>query len=416
MRFLHAADLHLDTAFVARSEDVRRRLRDASRDALSRLVDLALRERVDAVVLAGDLFDDARISFRTERLLIDQLGRLEEAGLPVVYATGNHDPGRTGARTQSLPWPSNVTLARSTEPVRLEITHPQRGVIGSITAVGHEHEQVGDDLVVSFPPPTGPGCHVAVLHGTVLDSAGAAAHARYAPTTLEALTRTGYDYWALGHIHVRDALSVSPGVHYPGNTQGRTQRERGAKGCLVVDLVERSAPEVAFHRLGPVQWEDLAVRELEHIETLEALVRAVREVWSERTAEHASDPPEDWIVRVILTGPTPLWRELAEEENLAALIDELGYTLGALEVSIDASRVHPPYRVEEHLERRDVLGEALRLLRSVREGSELSVELAELRLIGLEREEERAGYLAGLLADAEPELLARMLKSGPESS
>ncbi len=414
MRFLHAADLHLDTAFVARSEDVRRRLREASRDALSRMVDLALAERVDAVVLAGDLFDGERLSFRTERVLIEQLRRLEEEGIPVVYATGNHDPGRAGARVASLPWPSNVTIARTAEPVRLEVTGADGAVVGSITAIGHEHAQVTDDLVPRFPPPMGGGAHVAVLHATVVGSPGAAAHARYAPSPLEALTGAGYDYWALGHIHVREELATTPGVHYPGNTQGRTQRERGAKGCLLVELVERSAPSVSFHRLGSIQWEDLAVGALESVDTVEGLLRAVRDEWAERVAEYAADPPEDWIVRVILTGATPLWRELGEAENTEALVDELAYTLGVLEVSVDTSRVHPPYRVEDHLGRRDVLGESLRLLRSVRDGQAWPSELGGVQLPGLEDEADRERYVAELLADAEPELLARMLKSGPE--
>ncbi len=98
MRFIHAADLHLDTAFVARSEEVRTRLRQASRDALRRLVDLALSEEVDAVLLAGDLFDGDRISFQTERLLAAEVSRLAEASIPVVYATGNHDPGQPNSR------------------------------------------------------------------------------------------------------------------------------------------------------------------------------------------------------------------------------------------------------------------------------------------------------------------------------
>jgi DNA repair exonuclease SbcCD nuclease subunit len=87
-------------------------LRDASRLAFQRLADLALAERVDAVLIAGDLFDDERLSFQTERFILEQLARLNEVGIPVVYATGNHDPGREGLRSSDLCWPSNVTGTR----------------------------------------------------------------------------------------------------------------------------------------------------------------------------------------------------------------------------------------------------------------------------------------------------------------
>ena len=107
MRFIHAADVHLDSPCSSRSETVRQKLRDASRLAFRRLVDLALAERVDVVLIAGDLFDDERLSFQTERFLLEQLHRLDSEEIPVVYATGNHDPGRGGSA------PSNC-LGRAT--------------------------------------------------------------------------------------------------------------------------------------------------------------------------------------------------------------------------------------------------------------------------------------------------------------
>jgi len=93
MRFLHIADVHLDTSFAGRSEEVRARLREASRQAFRNAVDLAIREDVHALLIAGDLFDGDRLSFQTERFLLEQVGRLNDQGISVVYATGNHDPG-----------------------------------------------------------------------------------------------------------------------------------------------------------------------------------------------------------------------------------------------------------------------------------------------------------------------------------
>src|SRR5262245_29643639 len=116
MRVLHLADVHLDTPFAGRSDGVRDRLREASREALSRAVSCAVAERVHAVLLAGDVFDGDRLSFRTERFLLDEMTRLHQAGIPVVYATGNHDPGRDAYRTRPLIWPPNVEVVGDGAP------------------------------------------------------------------------------------------------------------------------------------------------------------------------------------------------------------------------------------------------------------------------------------------------------------
>ena len=105
MRFLHVADVHLDTSFAGRSDSARRRLRDASRQAFQAAVDLAIREDVHAFLVAGDLFDSERLSFSTERFLLEQAHRLGDHGITVVYATGNHDPGSPEVGPRHCPGP-----------------------------------------------------------------------------------------------------------------------------------------------------------------------------------------------------------------------------------------------------------------------------------------------------------------------
>ena len=142
MRFIHAADIHLDTAFSSRSDEVRKRLREASRVAFERLVDLALAEQVHAVLLSGDLFDDGRLSFQTESFLLEQLHRLRQAVIPVVYATGNHDPGREGQRSAELAWPSNVTVVRLRRSAGTVLSCMNRPA-SAIQGVGRDQPGVG---------------------------------------------------------------------------------------------------------------------------------------------------------------------------------------------------------------------------------------------------------------------------------
>ena len=412
MRFLHAADVHLDSPCSSRSETVRQRLRDASRVAFRRLVDLSLNEHVDVVLIAGDLFDDQRLSFQTERFLLEQLHRLDSEGIPVVYATGNHDPGRAGLRSLELPWPDNVTVARDGTPVRLAIEGSgresgDRALRGMVTAAGHESAAEANDLSTVFPTPEGRVAEVAVLHTQVADSPGSAAHQTYAPSQLDGLRASGHDYWALGHVHKRSVLCEHPGIHYPGNLQGRTHGERGAKGCLLVDVHPGMPPEVEFKKLAPIQWEDLEIRDPSEATTLDALLEMIAEGWYAVTV---GETETDWIGRIRISGATPLWRELSQDDDQNHLRDELAYRLGLLDLALQFGSLYPVVRPDEHRAREDVLGQTLRLVQEVRSGSTHLTGLSSEQLLGLDEPERLQKYVQELLDDVDADILARMRK------
>ena len=412
MRFLHAADVHLDSPCSSRSETVRHQLRDASRLAFQRLVDLALGERVDVVLIAGDLFDDERLSFQTERFLLEQLHRLDTEAIPVVYATGNHDPGRAGLRSVELPWPGNVTIARDRTPVCIAIERAgseseDRELLGMVTAAGHETATERGDLSKVFPTPEGRLAEIAVLHTQVVDSPGSAAHQSYAPSRLDGLRGSGHDYWALGHVHKRSVLCEHPGIHYPGNLQGRTHGERGAKGCLLVDVKPGAPAAVEFKKLAPIQWEDVEIRDPSHATTLDALIDTIAEGWDDVTG---GDTETDWIGRIRISGATPLWRELSGDADQDHLREELVYRLGLLDLTLEIGSVYPQVRADEHRAREDVLGEALRLVHDIRAGGPSLTGLSPEQLIGLDEPERLHEYVAELLDTGEAEVLSRMLK------
>lgn len=404
MRILHLADVHLDTSFAGRSPRVRERLRRAVREAFRGAVDVAVDRDVDAVVIAGDLFDGARLSFETERFLVEQLGRLDARGTPVVYATGNHDPG-TGRRRR-IAWPDCVTVVADASPRRIAVRRSDGEVIGWVTAAGHASSRETRDLAARFPRPEGSLPEVGLLHTQVVGSRDAGAHEPYAPAVLEALVDAGYDYWALGHVHLRQALSELPGIHYPGNLQGRTPRESGPKGVLVAEVARGFASQVAFVPVAPVRWEDLVVAPMPQAPALDVLVRRIVERWS--AARRADpDPEREWMVRVRLSGPTPLWRELTDPDEQAHLARELEERLGVLEVLVWPEGLHAPVEVAEHRNREDVLGTALRLLEALRSGG---LELPNLREeLARGPDEEWAAYLEEILRGADGDLAARLL-------
>lgn len=412
MRFVHVADVHLDTSFAGRSEAVRRRLRDASRQAFRRAVDLAIREDVHAFLIAGDLFDGDRLSFQTERFLLEQTARLGDHGITVVYATGNHDPGSPDTGPRALRWPSCVRVAADATPRRFQIQDAVAQPVGYITTVGHATAQETVDLSRLLPRPAGELPEVGLLHTQVHSSPGSEGHHPYAPSELTYLLRAGYDYWALGHVHARQQLSEDPPIWYSGNLQGRTHADRGERGALLVDLSDRDAPAVTFRSLAPVRWDTIVVDRLDAVASLDELERQVQVVWrAHRDADSGANGTE-WMVRVVLGGACPLWAELRTEEDLDLLSRELREILGALDVVVYADSVHPVVPIEEHRLRTDVLGEVLRLAESVRRGDAPLTSVDRSELVGLTSDDPAAlaGYVRKLLDGVDGELAARLLE------
>ena len=370
MRFLHLADVHLDTLFAGRGEEVRRRLRDASREALRRGFDRARRERVDAVLVAGDLFDGTRLSLATERFLGTEVAALAEAGIPLVYVTGNHDPGTLfgpGPGTHGrLPWMERVHLLDGPEPRTVEVRREGR-LVGTVTGAGHATNREERDLSRGLRPPGGSGVPaVALLHTQVGGAGGEEAHDRYAPSDLSHLRMAGFDYWALGHIHLRQVLESFPGIHYPGNVQGRSPRERGPKGGLLVEIASAGAPpDVTFVELASVRWETIVVDDLSDSAHGELLVRRVLERWRRARTSDPGLPGTEWMVRVELQGPCPLHGILRDPSERAALAEDLAPRLGALEVEVRTGALRAALDLAPALERQDAAGAALRMVRNL---------------------------------------------------
>jgi DNA repair exonuclease SbcCD nuclease subunit len=362
---------------------------------------------VDALLIAGDLFDGERLSFGTELFLIEQLERLAEADVAVVYACGNHDSGREGLR-RALKWPSSVTVVEDGRPRRVAISRAG-SVVGFVTAAGHASARETADLARTFPLPPCDLPEVALLHTQVHGSRASEVHHDYAPSHLPQLRDSGYHYWALGHVHTRQCLSDAPAVHYPGNLQGRTPRERGAKGGLLVDLAAKERARVEFRSFAPVRFESLEVRSIEEEGTLSGLISGIVRSWEGARAAEGASPRAEWIVRVVLSGPTPLARELEEEEERSALAEELREALGVLDLVVWTHGTRPLPRAGDHRERQDVLGEALRLLDEVRSGRSVLPGLDPEQLAGPEARDRLTQYVEELLVGAESELMDRML-------
>jgi len=414
MRFLHLADVHLDTVFRSRSPEMARTLQTASRTALQRAVSAAVSECLDAVLIAGDLFDGDRLSIQTERFLGESFSRLAQADIPVIYVTGNHDPAGSAGPGARSGWPDSVALIDSPHPVTVPIL---RGgdVVGQVTGAGHTSARVTSDLSRAFPRPEGRVPHVALLHTQVSGSRASDAHEPYAPSQLAFLTAAGFDYWALGHVHARQELSESPAVNYPGNLQGRNPRETGARGCLIVELHQKALASVRFIECGPVRWETLHIKDLREGD-LPSVARRIEQEWLTLREIDPGENCPDWILRVELDGPSSAYPLLVREEGREELRDALVAHLGILDAEVRCHALRSPERVEDHLGREDVLGEVLRMIAELRRPGGpspqeiLQVVGEDLAGAGQVAPEALDDYMRGLLTHGEATVLSAMLE------
>ena len=420
VRIVHAADIHLDTPFRRHDADLRQKLQQAGRAAFAAMVDLTLEERADALLIAGDLFDNEWLTIATERVLTRELARLTDAGVTVVYATGNHDPGRTNYRAAHIDWPStNFHLQSSRSPRRIPIGGDGDRV-GWVVAAGHQTTHESINLAGTFPPAPGPQPAVALLHADVGGAQGAAddeAGNVYAPAALSDLDPS-YAYWALGHIHKRQRLREDSPAWYPGNLQGRDFGESGAKGALVVDLNPPEPPQVRFHPLAQVRWERLTVADLSEAESIidvQGTVRAAFDHFQE--SDGGILPAQEWILRVELTGPCPMATLLRSDEERTGLAEYLCEALGVVDVEVRNVGLHPPIDLSRHVGQRHVLGEALTLLaRAETDDSLLSLMTPRELALGEDYgdESERLGYLRDLLVGLDAAAAERLLRKEAE--
>ena len=238
MKFVHAADIHLDSPLrgLERYEGAPiEAVRSATRDALANLVQTAIDESVDLVLIAGDLYDGDWKDYNTGLFLVAQLRRLHEAGIRVLLISGNHDAA--SRITRALRLPESVTVFATSRPETVVLGDLEVAVHGQ----GYASQAVTCDLSVDYPEPV-PGCfNIGLLH-TSAD--GREGHEPYAPCTVPSLVARGYDYWALGHVHRREVLHRDPWIVFPGNLQGRHVRETGAKGATLVTVEDRRVVSV----------------------------------------------------------------------------------------------------------------------------------------------------------------------------
>jgi exonuclease SbcD len=309
-RFLHAADLHLDSplrSLALRDPALAELVGNATRTALVNIVDLCLSEQVDALLIAGDLYDGEQTSMKTARFLGAQMGRLHEAGVRVFIVRGNHDA--MSRITAELTLPESVKIFGGRADA-VEIAGRGGAPDVAIHGLSFSKPHAPEPLFAKYRAPISGAVNIALMH-TSLD--GTLGHDEYAPCKITDLHGAGFEYWGLGHIHRRSVVHSPSVVVMPGMPQGRDINEAGAKSVTLVTVGDDRSIVVEEHITSVAQFERVEV-DLTGVSDWRDMVGVVERALG--TARDKAASPH-LVARLKLTGATELAWRLRREPELA---------------------------------------------------------------------------------------------------
>ncbi|EAC3172568.1 exonuclease SbcCD subunit D [Listeria monocytogenes] len=255
IQFLHMADLHLDSPFIGLStlpQPLFSAIQESTFQSLERITTVAIKEAVDFVLIAGDIYDSEDQSVRAQARFAKEMKRLEAANIPVFMIHGNHD--FIEKHKEKLALPSNVHVF--SEQVEVMSHKTATGVSVNIYGFSYNERHIRTSRVGEYKIQGDADFHIALLHGSEVSSSEE--HDVYAPFRVQEISKKGFDYWALGHIHKRQLLAESPSIYYPGNIQGRNRKESGEKGASIITLSEASTT-IDFIGTSPIIWEEAVI-------------------------------------------------------------------------------------------------------------------------------------------------------------
>lgn len=413
MKIVHAADLHIDSPLrgLDRYDGAPvEKLRGATRRALENLVQLCIDEDAALLLLAGDVFDGSWKDYSTGLFFAAQMSRLNEANIPVVIVRGNHDA--LSSVVKALRLPDNVH--------ELSAKKPETKLIGGRIAVhgqSFEKKTATEDLAARYPDRVPGLFNIGLLH-TSID--GREGHEPYAPTSLETMRSKGYDYWALGHVHVREIVAKDPWIVYPGNLQGRHARETGSKGATVLTVEDNVVEELEHRALDVVRWEHVVVDVTEAID-LAGVLDLARD-----SLQAAVTEGRILAARVTLRGRTAASSSIRQDlERLTSELRAIATDLGDMWIEKIRVEVSAPIDLVRIREEASAVGHLARRIQAIREDDAEVTALLEIfaeldkKLPAELREGEGLrlsdpAFLRGLMDDVEQLLVPRLLEGSED--
>mgnify|MGYP001036333638 CR=1 FL=1 len=358
-RFVHAADLHLDSPFKGMAskmpEEVVSVLREATFNVYGNIISLCIDEKVDALLISGDVYDGADRSFKAQHRFTEGLRRLSEAGIRSYICHGNHDP--LDGWQSRLDFPEGCfRFGPDAESFPLYQDSPNEVIIHGIS---YPTREIRENLIPGFKELVKGDFNIGIVHANVGENPD---HDPYAPCSVSDLQETGFDYWALGHVHTRSILKDShPTVVYPGNPQGRHINEKGPRGVYLVDVDESGNITPEFKAIDLVRW-DLLEIDAGEMESEQAFLDTLSETFQKSLGAAAG---KSVVVRVNLKGPSPIHASLIRDNYVDDVRDELNEQYGYQTPFLWCERISvstsPPFDRTQRVNGTDLIADLLKL-------------------------------------------------------
>lgn len=250
MKIAHLADLHLDTAFKWAGREAGGRWRRAIRDTLSRSVEVALEEKVDAFFLGGDIYEHDLVAPDTAKFMADVLARLHP--VPVLVAPGNHDYLCPSSVWVQASWSPNVRYFEFDRWAPVELRD-------GLTVWGTAHGRPANTgaMLQSLRVDRG-GVNIGLFHGALRSGvpAGASAPELHLPFDIADIERTGLHHAFSGHYH---APRHDRWLTYPGNPHPLRFGEAAGGGLVIATVHPDGEVSAITVDVSPTRFHDLTV-------------------------------------------------------------------------------------------------------------------------------------------------------------
>ncbi|RPF50156.1 metallophosphoesterase family protein [Aquisalibacillus elongatus] len=314
IRFIHSADLHLDSPYKGLKglpDRIFQDIKTSTMTAFNRLIDLAIDLNVDLLLIVGDLFDQESTSIKSSLQLKKGLERLNQQGIKVYISYGNHDYMMQDK--VNLTFPENTYVFPSHE-VTNAVFEKDGERVAEISGFSYYSQSVKERMVENYRKTSDAPYHIATLHGSLQ---GQDEHAVYAPFSLGDLKKVDANYWALGHIHKREWIMDEPYAVYPGNIQGRHMKETGEKGCYLVELSDHQT-DLNFYSLQEVVFTEEEIA-LDNVHLIDDLIEKLQSVKKTLRQEH-----QKYVVRmqVHLNEASELTLDSEQIEDVLSVLNE----------------------------------------------------------------------------------------------
>ena len=401
LKFLHISDIHLNSGFSNKNEMIRMKLKRAIKSSFEQAVEYTIEQNLEGLLVAGDMFDHEFISYEDEKWLKAQLFKLLDNAQKIFYVTGNHDPMNTISFIRELKASEYFYYIDSDEVQQFNLISRQAEPY-RVIGVGHISKNEQRNLIQNFPLKHVDETWVGIAHASVPSALSLSGKKDYMATTLNQIELLNYDYFALGHIHVRQILSDR--IAYSGNLQGLNIKETGFKGGLLITL-DRGQTHIEPVNFQNILWDDMDVEitlEIENVHDFEALMMET----ILRKIETAHVAAKNVILRLNVKGQSHVKKSI---QDITYFEERLKGETGILDLEIRLDGLKLPKDVNALRLEKTVLADVLNRIMFGNYEEELIEKIKKIKVFENETREEIQSKLKDMRDELLDEAVERMV-------